>query len=102
MPSIVTQNEAQELLGLIRTEFRNLSLREILARPPRVLLGETPGAAAAMSGLGITTVFDLATSGLFDDATKIVPRVRTCTACSSSSAPRTRTLYAMRRPLVDR
>ena len=62
----------RDLSELVRTEFRKLSLREILARPPRVLLGVTPAAAAVLATLDIATVFDLATSGLFDDAAEIV------------------------------
>jgi hypothetical protein len=43
-----------------------------LNRPPDVLLGVSPAALAAMTKLEINSVFDLATSGVFDDATKLV------------------------------
>ncbi len=62
----------QELSALVRTEFRNLPFRELLNRPPTALLGVTPAAATALGMLEIGSIFDLATSGVFDDATKIV------------------------------
>src|SRR4051812_8924449 len=61
-----------DLMNGIRTEFRNLQLRELLHEPPRALLGVTPAAEAALLKLDIGTIFDLATSMVFDGATRIV------------------------------
>ena len=61
-----------DLSNDVRTEFRNLQLRELLHEPPRALLGVTPAAEAALLKLDIGTVFDLATSAVFDGATRIV------------------------------
>ena len=59
-------------LSFVRSEFRNLSVRELLNRPPRVLLGVTSAAVDVLEKLEIVTLFDLATSGVFDDATKLL------------------------------
>lgn len=61
-----------DLTSVIRTEFRNLPLRELLHRETRVLLGVNEGTANALKTLDINTVFDLATSVVFDAATKLV------------------------------
>src|SRR6266550_328476 len=63
---------ADDLLAAVRTEFRSLPLRELLNQPPRVLLGVTAAAAKALKKLEVESVFDLATSGVFDDATKLM------------------------------
>ncbi|WP_126879984.1 hypothetical protein [Paraburkholderia kururiensis] len=60
------------LTSLVRTEFRNLPFRELLNQSPTVLLGVTPAAATSLGKLDINTVFDLATSSIFDDAAKLV------------------------------
>lgn len=72
MPATINLNPADELLSLVRTEFRNLPLRELLHKSPRVLLGVSTVAAIALKALEINTVFDLATSAVFDAATKLV------------------------------
>lgn len=56
----------------IRTEFRELPLQEILNKSPRVFLGVTSEAENILKSLEIETVFDLATSGAFNDATKLL------------------------------
>jgi hypothetical protein len=60
------------LYRYIRTEFRNLPLREILHSEIKVLLGVTASASAALKAVDIITVFDLATSNIFDSASKLV------------------------------
>ncbi|MET0156242.1 MAG: hypothetical protein ABW189_09115 [Rickettsiales bacterium] len=63
---------AAELLTLVRTEYRNLPLRELLNKSPHVLLGVSPKAAEALELLEIDTVFDFGTSAAFDAATKLL------------------------------
>jgi hypothetical protein len=72
MPAIINVNTADAMLDLIRTEFRNLQLRELLHRPPDVLLGVSRATATVLKSLEINTVFDLATSVVFDAATKLL------------------------------
>lgn len=61
-----------ELTNAIRTEFRNLQLHEVLHKSPKALLGITAAAQEALGKLEINTVFDLATSAVFEGATRIV------------------------------
>jgi len=49
-----------------------LPAAEILRSPASVLLGVSAATQTALEGLGIRTVFDLAASGVFDTATKLV------------------------------
>jgi len=56
----------------VRTEFRHLQLREVLHKPVRVLLGVDADASDLLKKLDIHTVFDLATSSVFDAALKLV------------------------------
>lgn len=63
---------ADDPYASVRTEFRNVETHELLKESPRVLLGVTPDAEATLKALEIDTVFDLATSGVFDDAVKLV------------------------------
>ncbi len=72
MPSTTNVNFADELLNLIRTEYRNLQIRELLRLSPHALLGVSPEAAGVLKALEVNTVFDLATSGVFDAATKLI------------------------------
>lgn len=73
MPLTYQPNPIEDTpISLIRTEFRNLSLRDVLNQSPKILLGVTAAAETALGGLSIKTVFDLATSGVFDDACRIV------------------------------
>ena len=52
----------------LRSDSVNLGLGEVLRSSPVVLLGVGPGAAHALSTLGIHTVFDLAGSSTFEGA----------------------------------
>ncbi len=72
MPATINRSSTDELLDLIRTEFRNLPLRDLLHRSPHVLLGVGPEAAALLQSLEIETVFDLATSAVFSAAGKVL------------------------------
>jgi hypothetical protein len=72
MVSILNQSASEELLVLVRTEYRNLPLRELLSQSPLVLLGVSPKAVDVLKQLEINTVFDLATSGVFDAASKLL------------------------------
>ena len=59
-------------LVAVRSEFQSLPLRELLNKPASVLIGVTAAAKVALKLLDVTSVFDLATSGVFDDANKLV------------------------------
>jgi hypothetical protein len=72
MPETINANSAEKLLDLVRTEYRNLSLREILSSSPKALLGVSPKAETALKTLEINTIFDLATAAVFDGATKLM------------------------------
>src|SRR5829696_2433505 len=50
----------------VRAEARTLDPREVLVRPVDVLLGISAEAKAALAPFGILTVFDLASSSLFN------------------------------------
>jgi hypothetical protein len=63
---------AEDVIGLVRTEDRNHPLRELLNLTPLALLGVNADAKLVLEKLDIKTVFDLATSALFDNATKLV------------------------------
>ena len=60
------------MTDVLRTEYRNRPLREVLNLSPRALLGVDANAEAALLKLEIQTVFDLATSDVFDRASKLV------------------------------
>lgn len=64
--------KSDDLIGSIRTEFRNLTLRELLHQSTHVLLGVNQNTANTLKKLEVNTVFDLATSVIFDTATKLV------------------------------
>ncbi|HSV65019.1 MAG TPA: hypothetical protein VLJ59_03800 [Mycobacteriales bacterium] len=72
MPPTVDINGHDQLVDLVRTEFRTKPVRELLNLSPKALLGVTDGATAALTLLEIGTVFDLATSAVFDAAAKLV------------------------------
>ena len=76
MPDTATLNGStpgtDDLLASVRTESRSLTLRELLNETPRVLLGVTTDAVSVLSQIEVDTVFDLATSSVFDDAGKLV------------------------------
>jgi len=69
--STVLRSNSQ-LSDAIRSEFRELPLREILHRSPRALLGVTEDAEKALAKLEIVTVFDLATSAAITSAVRIL------------------------------
>ncbi len=71
MSSLSSKNQ-EDLYDLIRTEFHNLTLRELLQKTPKVLLGVDDKAEKALNDLDIRNVFDLATSVVFGDASAIV------------------------------
>ncbi len=56
----------------LRTEAADLELAEVLRSSPQVLLGVAPAAVEALSGLGITSVFDLAASSTFAAAATVL------------------------------
>lgn len=64
-------SRAQQIAALVRNEFRTLDARELLRQPTSVLLGVDDGVEAALAKLDIASVFDLATSKVFDDAAKL-------------------------------
>lgn len=62
-------------VDVVRTEHRLLQPGEVLALPPSALLGVADAAAGALALLDIHSVFDLATSRVFDAASRIVGAV---------------------------
>jgi hypothetical protein len=56
----------------LKTGHISLEPREVLQKPPSVLLGVTALAEEQLKNLQIYTVFDLALSGIFSNATKLV------------------------------
>lgn len=72
LPSQVNQNPYDRLLDHVRTDYRNMQIREIMHLSPRALLGINDEQAKLLQKLEIKTVFDLATSQIFDAATKLL------------------------------
>lgn len=64
--------KSRELADLVATRLQNAPLREVLGEDVGALRGIGDGATAALALVDVATVFDLATSGLFDDATRLV------------------------------
>ncbi|MEV1178669.1 hypothetical protein, partial [Nonomuraea sp. NPDC049784] len=56
----------------VKTEFAHLELREVLQSPPSVLLGVSDAAQATLDTIPVRTVYDLALSGAFRDAARVV------------------------------
>lgn len=56
---------------LARTHSAALTAQELLRQSPAILLGVEPAAAAELEKLGISTVFDLASSAVFAGARKL-------------------------------
>ena len=56
---------------LLKTEFQALPLAEVLQKPTGVLLGVSNEAQAALAGLGIGSVFDLALARVFETAEQL-------------------------------
>jgi hypothetical protein len=63
---------SEDFTSLVRSDFRNRPLRDILNLPPQALLGVSADAELVLEKLEIKTVFDLATSAIFGNATKLV------------------------------
>jgi hypothetical protein len=63
---------SDDFMSLVRSDDRNRPLREILNLPPQSLLGVSADAERVLEKLEIKTVFDLATSAIFGNATKLV------------------------------
>jgi len=55
----------------IRSPYRTLDASSVLEKPTSVLLGVSQPAAKALSDVGVSTVFDLATSAVFANAIDI-------------------------------
>jgi hypothetical protein len=66
-----TLRHGEEIAQLVRNEFRTLDPRELLRKEPGALLGVGAAAAAVLAALEIKTIFDLATSRVFEDAAKL-------------------------------
>src|SRR5215212_4854838 len=62
---------ALEASDLVKTEFASLPVAEMLGEPVTVLLGVSDDAAAALGGLDIENVFDLAMSHVFAAAVQL-------------------------------
>ena len=71
MPTTLQRHD-QAVDDAVRTEFHHLAPHEILHASTRALLGVTEQAVDALLKLEINTVFDLATSRAFTDATQIL------------------------------
>lgn len=56
----------------LRTEYEGLDAREALQSSPAILLGVTQSAAAALKQVEIESVYDLATSRLFANASRLL------------------------------
>src|SRR5699024_7374958 len=65
-------NDTESLSNLVRTEYRNLQMHELLHLSPHVLLGVSPKAENILKALDIQTLFDLATANVFDTAMKLL------------------------------
>src|SRR5690349_12218221 len=56
----------------VKTGHETLEVRELLQSSPAILLGVSDAAAAVLKDLGIDSVFDLATSRMFENATRLL------------------------------
>ena len=72
MPESINTSASDKMYEFVRTDFRNLQLRELLHHSPYVLLGVSSSTEALLKKIEINTVFDLATSSVFDTASKLV------------------------------
>ena len=61
----------QEIYALVKTEFQSTSLSDLLRKPTTGLLGVNTAAAAALKSFDVNTIFDLATSDVFEAARKV-------------------------------
>ncbi len=61
----------QDPSELLQTEFHALPLVEVLQKAPAALLGVSTEAAAALTTIGVRTIFDLALSRVFDAAVNL-------------------------------
>ena len=62
----------RDIYALVKTEHQGIPLSDLLRKPTTALLGVNTAAAGALKSFGVNTVFDLATSDLFDNARKIL------------------------------
>lgn len=62
---------AQQPMDVLRSSSQSQSLEEVLHKPVSALLGVSAVEATQLERLGITSIFDLATSSVFDAATRL-------------------------------
>ncbi|ORY11718.1 hypothetical protein BCR34DRAFT_601160 [Clohesyomyces aquaticus] len=62
----------KDIYDFVRSTARAVPTSDLLRQPVGVLLGISSGAGVALQKLGINSIFDLASSNVFDNATKIV------------------------------
>src|SRR5262245_41597244 len=60
------------LTEAVKTEYAQLTAAEVLQSSPVVLLGVPPASARVLQQLGIESVFDLASSRVFANATALL------------------------------
>jgi hypothetical protein len=60
------------VVDLIRSTARTTSIIDLVQQPVNILLGVNDAANTTLQKLGIVSIFDLATSAIFDSATKVV------------------------------
>ena len=65
-------SEAAGMHDDLKTGFETLEVREILQSPPSVLLGVSDAASTLLEALDIATVFDLASSRVFGNASRLL------------------------------
>lgn len=61
-----------DIYDFVRSTARSVPSSDLLRQPVGILLGVNSVASAALQKLGINSIFDLASSNIFDNATKIV------------------------------
>jgi hypothetical protein len=69
--NLIGEGLMPELLESISSSARNLDHTSILEEDTSVLLGVSQAAAQALDDIGLSTVFDFASSALFSDAVDI-------------------------------
>ncbi|KAL8925785.1 MAG: hypothetical protein Q9208_003282 [Pyrenodesmia sp. 3 TL-2023] len=62
----------QDIYALVKTEYQNTPLSDLLRKPTTGLLGVSTAAANAVKSFDVNTIFDLATSDVFENARKIL------------------------------
>lgn len=61
----------QDIYALVKTEFQSTPLSELLRKSTTGLLGVNTVASTALKSFDVNTIFDLATSNVFEAARKI-------------------------------